>query len=75
MITPLYANAPLILPPWQVAAITAQGITVRYPDDLTPVRMRQLRPTKPGIPTASGGLNSPPAAALESYAMAAFITP
>ena len=39
MITSLYTHAPLILPPWQVAAITAQGITVRYPDDLTPVRI------------------------------------
>lgn len=38
MITPLYANAPLTLPPWQVAAITAQAIRVRYPDDMTPVR-------------------------------------
>ncbi len=75
MITPLYANAPLTLPPWQVAAITAQAITVRYPDDLTPVGLRQLRPTKPRIPTAVGGLFCPPAAAMESYAMAAFITP
>ncbi len=55
--------------------MTAQAITVRYPDDQTPVRMHGLRPTKPGIPTASGGLFSPPEAALESYAMAAFITP
>ena len=75
MISPLYTHEPLILPPWQVAAITAQGITVRYPDDQTPVRMRQLRPTKPGIPTAVGGIFCPPSASLESYAMAAFIRP
>ena len=29
---------PRIIPKWQSDAITAQGITVVYPDDVTPVR-------------------------------------
>lgn len=39
MVPMLYPDpGPRLLPPWQAAAIDVQCISVRYPDDETPVR-------------------------------------
>lgn len=43
--TPLaYTYQPRTLTAWENAAITAQCIKVRYPDDKTPVRVSNVTP-------------------------------